>query len=263
MIIQQVSVKNLVTKSKIPGVDFVINPYIGCPHNCIYCYAEYMCRFSGHPEPWGSFVDVKRSLTPFKPAALFRQRVLLCSATDPYNLCEQEYLRTREILKQLIYAQARVSILTKSALVVRDIDLFKQLYQCEIGFSFSTADENVRKIMEPGASSIENRLKALQTLHQAGLPTVVMAAPLLPGISDWKALIQATQPFTTLYRFDQLNLRPGFQKKFISLIAAHYPHALPLYSEIYLRENQTYWQQLKKEIETYAHEQSLPVEVLF
>lgn len=263
MIVQQVSVKSILAKSKIPGVDFVINPYVGCPHNCIYCYAEYMRKFTGHNEPWGTFLDVKIPQTPLKPAALFHANVLLCSATDPYNPYEKEYQRTRQILKHLIYAQARVSILTKSDLVVRDIDLLKQLYRCEVGFSFSCVDEDTRKLLEPGASSIQDRLAALAAVHQAGLNTAVMAAPLLPGISDWKAIVQATRLYNTTYRFDRLNLRPGFQKKFISLVAAHYPHLLPLYSEMYLKENDSYLQAQKQEIQDYMQEQHLLADIFF
>lgn len=263
MRLQHVPVKNLLSKSKIPRVDFVINPYIGCPHNCVYCYAEYMRKVTGHAEPWGSFVDIKMTQTPLKPAVLFHKHVLLCSATDPYNFCEKDHQVTRNTLKQLVYAQACVSILTKSSLVVRDIDLFKQMYQCEVGFSFSCVDEHLRQQVEPGASSIQERLEALQLIHQAGLSTAVMAAPLLPGISDWKAIVAATRPYTDTYRFDKLNLRPGFQKKFISFVAEHYPQALPLYSEIYLHENTVYWQQLKNEIQAYAADQGLKVEVFF
>ncbi len=263
MIIRHVSVKNILTKSKIPGFDFVINPYIGCPHNCIYCYAEYMRKFTGHNEPWGTFLDVKIAQTPIKPAVLFHADVLLCSATDPYNPYEEKYQRTRQILQHLIYAQAKVSILTKSALVTRDLDLLKQLYQCEVGFSFSSVDEDVRQMVEPGTSTITTRLEALATIHQAGLSTAVMAAPLLPGISDWKAIIEATSPYTSTYRFDSLNLRPGFQKKFISLIALRYPQLLPLYSEIYLKGNNSYLKTLKREIQAYALAQNLQVEIFF
>ena len=263
MKVQTVPAKTFLSKSKIPGVDYVINPYIGCPHNCIYCYAEYMRKFTGHEEEWGTFLDIKSCEVPLKPAQLFHRKVMLCSATDPYNPVEEEQQLTRKLLKQLIYCQADVSILTKSALVVRDIDLFKQLYRCEVGFSFSSVDEQFCALAEPGASSAQQRTQALKTIHQEGIFTVVMAAPLLPGISDWKSIVEKTRPYTNFYRFDGLNLRPGFQKKVISFIAAHYPHTLPLYSEIYLRGNNTYWQQLAQEIRTYCAENHLKADLFF
>ena len=96
-------VKTLLSKSKIAGFDYVINPYVGCPHKCIYCYAEYMRKFSGHSEEWGEFLDVKQCETPLKPAKLFRTNVMLSSVTDPYNAYEKEYGLTRKLLKQLVY----------------------------------------------------------------------------------------------------------------------------------------------------------------
>lgn len=263
MNIQHIPVKTFISKSKIPGVDYVINPYVGCPHNCVYCYAEFMRKFTGHTEPWGDFLDVKCCECPLKPAALFHAKVLLCSATDAYNPYEKEYQLTRKLLNQLIFCQADVRILTKSSLVVRDLDLLKQLYRCEVGFSFSSVDEDFCQLAEPGASSVAERLEALKQIHASGLTTAVMAAPLLPGISDWKAIVEKTRPYTNSYRFDGLNLRPGFQKKVISFIAKYYPHTLPLYSEIYLRGNMNYWQNLHQEIKTYFREQNLEGEIFF
>ncbi len=263
MKIQLVPTKNLLSKSKIPGVDFVINPYVGCPHNCIYCYADYMRKFTGHTEPWGSFVDIKQPLTPLKPALLFHTHVMLCSTTDPYNPLEEQYQLTRRILEQLVQAQAYVSILTKSDLVVRDIDLLKQLERCEVGFSFSSVDKSVCQQLEPGAASPDKRLAALKTVSQAGLFTVVMAAPLIPGISDWKSIITATQEYTNEYRFDKLNLKPGFQKKVISFIAANYPHLVPLYSDIYLKGNLRYWQELAQQINPFCQQQKISSTIFF
>ncbi len=256
-------VKTYVAKSKIPGVDYVINPYVGCPHRCMYCYAEYMRKFSGHSEPWGEFLDVKMCDTPLRPTHLFHQKVLLSSVTDPYNPFEKKYELTRRLMTQLVACQAYVSILTKSALVLRDIDLLKKLPQCEVALSFSTVDEKVRQQVEPDTSTISEKIEALKMLHQAGIPTAVMAAPLLPGISNWKAIVEATAPYVKHFRFDSLNMRATFQHKLIDFIDVHYPHLLPLYNEIYLQEKRAYWHELKQEIETYARKHTLAMEVFF
>ncbi len=256
-------VKTFVAKSKIPGVDYVINPYVGCPHSCLYCYAEYMRKFSGHSEPWGEFLDVKMCNTPLRPTQLFHQTVMLSSVTDPYNPFEKKYKLTRQLLTQLIACQAYVSILTKSALVTRDIDLLKNLPQCEVALSFSTVDEKTRQQIEPRTSTVTEKIDALKTLHQAGISTAVMAAPLLPGISDWKAIVEATAPYVTHFRFDRLNMRATFRHKLMDFIDVYYPHLLTLYHEIYLREKDAYWEQLHREIENYAKAQHLSVEIFF
>ncbi len=256
-------VKTYLSKSKIPGVDYVINPYIGCPHKCVYCYAEYMRKFTGHPEEWGDFLDVKICDTPLKPAKLFRMRVMLSSVTDPYNPYEKQYELTRRMLKQLAFSQAYACILTKSALVLRDLDLLKQMPGSEVALSFSSADERFQELAEPGASSVEKKINALKTLHENGIKTAVMAAPLLPGISDWKAIIEATRPYTDRYGFDSLNMRPAYQKKVMSFVAEHYPHLLSLYADIYLKEENSYWVKLEQEILQYCRTANIPAEVYF
>lgn len=258
-----IPVKTYLSKSKIPGAGYVINPYVGCPHRCLYCYAEYMRKFTAHTEPWGEFLDVKLCNTPLHPAQLFHQHVMLSSVTDAYNPFEKKYEITRRILEQLVACQAYVSVLTKSALVTRDIDLFKQLPGCEVAFSFSTVDETVRQVIEPGASTVQERLNALKTVYEAGLPTAVMAAPLLPGISDFKAIVKAAMPYTSTFRFDSLNMRSTFQHKLMDFIDVHYPHLLPLYNEIYLQGKRTYWHELEQEIKAFCRAQGVAAETFF
>ena len=261
--ITTVPVKTYVTTSKIPGAGYVINPYVGCPHRCLYCYAEFMRKFTAHTEPWGDFLDVKLCDRPLHPAQLFHQHIMLSSVTDAYNCFEKKYEVTRRILRQLVQCQAYVSVLTKSALVVRDIDLLTQLPACEVAFSFSTADETLRQELEPGASPVAERVDALKTLHEAGLQTAVMAAPLLPGVSDFKQIVDACAPYTKSFRFDSLNMRTTFQHKLMDFIDVNYPHLLPLYNDIYLRGDRTYWHKLACEITDYCAARGVEAEIFF
>jgi len=261
--IRQVPVKTFVSASKIPGVDYVINPYVGCPHKCMYCYAEYMRKFSGHDEKWGDFLDVRTCSVPLKPAKLFHTHVLLSSVTDPYNPYEREYQLMRPLLKQLQICQAYVHILTKSALVIRDLDLLKQLPQCEVMFSFSSAEDTFRQLAEPEASCVQDKIDALKLLHEQGLDTGVMIAPIMPGLTDWKTIVQQTHPYTRHYNFDSLNMRPAYQRRVFDFIENHYPSVLPLYTDIYLHENNSYWEKLAAEIRTYVNEQRLDASIFF
>lgn len=256
-------VKTYLSKSKIPGFDYVINPYIGCPHKCVYCYAEYIRKFTGHPEEWGDFLDVKTCDVPLKPSKLFHTRVMLSSVTDPYNPYEKQYERTRRMLKELQFCQAYVFILTKSALVLRDVDILKKMPGSEVALSFSSADERFRELAEPGAAGVEEKINVLKTLHENGIKTAVMAAPILPGISDWKAIIETTLPYTDRYGFDSLNMRPAYQKKVMAFIGTHYPDLLSLYADIYLKEETSYWSKLEQEIAQYCREQNIPADIYF
>lgn len=257
-------VKTYLSKSKIPGFDYVINPYVGCPHKCVYCYAEYMRKFTGHSEEWGEFLDVKACDVPLRPSKLFRARVMLSSVTDPYNPYEEQYELTRKMLRQLLICQAHVYILTKSSLVLRDLEFFKQMARCEIALSFSSSDDAFRQLAEPGSSSVADKIAALKTLHEAGVKTAVMAAPLFPGLTDWKNIIALTRPYTDRYGFDSLNMRPAYQKKVIGFMEKHYPQLLPLYSDIYLREEPgDYWIKLGQEITEFCRKENIPADVYF
>jgi len=258
-----VPVKNYLSPSKIRGVDFVINPYVGCPHKCLYCYAEYMRKFSAHSEPWGNFLDVKLCQTPLRPSQIFRRNILLSSVTDPYNIFEKKYEITRSLLRQLIAAEAHICVITKSSLVVRDIDLLSQARSCEVHLSFSTADENLRRLLEPYASSVADKVDALRQLHQAGISTTIMAAPLLPAISDWRQIVETTRPFTDFYRFDGLNLRTPAQKRVLDFIDTHYPQFLSLYGKIYVQEDASYYKELAGEIRAYCQAQAIKAEIFF
>lgn len=101
MIINEVEVKSIVTKTGVPAGDHVINPYIGCPHRCMYCYADYMRRFTGHGEKCGDFLDVKIYPKKLKLSGLAGKKVVFCSVTDAYNPFEKKYRVTRNLLEQL------------------------------------------------------------------------------------------------------------------------------------------------------------------
>ena len=257
------SVKTLLSKSKISGFDYVINPYVGCPHKCVYCYAEFMRKFSGHSEPWGDFLDVKECVTHTHPAKLFRTRVMISSVTDPYNIYEERFKLTRNILSQLRLAQAEVSIFTKSPLVLRDIDLLKDMWKAEVCFSFATADDSFRQLAEPNSPSLQSRLNALRVLYENKIRTAVMIAPIFPDITDWEKIIELTHPFTNRYTFDSLNMRPAYQKKVISFIEKNFPQHLPVYCDIYLEDKTTYWDDLAPRIEDVCQKYNIPAEICF
>ncbi len=183
MKIKEVFAKSVLTKTAIPGFEYCINPYVGCGHGCRYCYAGFMKRFTGHKEPWGEFVDVKVNAPDLAKKQLRRAKrglVAIGTVTDPYQPLERKYRITRRILEALLEKQFPVNVLTRSSLCLRDIDLFKQFRDIRVGFSVTTHDEEIRKILEPWAPSIESRVQALGTLHQEKIRTYAFIGPMLP-----------------------------------------------------------------------------------
>jgi DNA repair photolyase len=182
MIVREIRAKSVLSASKV--YDYVVNPYVGCEHGCSYCYARFMKRFSGHPEPWGQFVDVKINapeLLGLEIKKKKRGRVWVSGVCDPYQPIEWRYKLTRACLEILVENGWPVVVQTRSPLVLRDRDILQKSADLEVGMSVTTALEKFRKIFEPAAPPIRERIRALGELHRAGVRTFVMIAPMLPG----------------------------------------------------------------------------------
>jgi DNA repair photolyase len=183
MKVKEILAKSILTKTAISGFDYCINPYVGCGHGCRYCYASFMKRFSGHLQPWGEFIDVKVNAPYLLRKQLRRAKrgvVALSTVTDPYQPVEKKYQLTRKCLEALLETQLSVNVLTRSPLCLRDIDLFKQFENIEVGLSITTHDEGIRKIFEPCSPSVLSRVKALTALRQEKIRTYAFIGPMLP-----------------------------------------------------------------------------------
>lgn len=244
--VREVRAVEMARPTNIPGYDYVINPYVGCPHRCAYCYASYMDNFDPHPDAWGSYVDVRLSDEPLPEDKLTGKRVFLSSVTDPYNPLEAEYRRTRSLLEELARIECSVEITTKINLVLRDIDVLKEMHDVVVNFSLNTLDENFRYAMD-NASSVAARLNALKTLHEEGIGTGIFVAPMFPEITDPVAIVDATKDFVDQYMFEDLQLRGTYRTNILKFIAGKYPHIYEIYEEIYVAKDLSYWDMVIEE----------------
>jgi DNA repair photolyase len=181
--------KTALSKSGL-SYDYTVNPYTGCLHGCLYCYANFMRRFSGHlQDPWGSFVDVKVNLLDVLAKELPRRSggsVWLSSVCDPYQQVEAKYKLTRGAI-QLIsrYPKFSISILTKNSLVLRDVDLLTRIRdRVDVGFTITTFSNEAQQIFEPHSSPVKDRIEAARRLNDAGLQTWAFIAPMLPYVTE-------------------------------------------------------------------------------
>jgi DNA repair photolyase len=185
MVIREIQAKSILSASKI--YDYVINPYIGCEHSCSYCYARFIKKFTGHTEPWGQFVDVKINAPELLKKEILKKKragVWISGLCDPYQPLEAKYELTRQCLEVLAFYDWPVSIQTRSALVLRDLEILKKFSQLQAGFSITTADDSIRTIFEPNAAPIDERISSLDELHRNGITTYAMIAPVLSGAED-------------------------------------------------------------------------------
>ncbi|MCH9764924.1 MAG: PA0069 family radical SAM protein [Alphaproteobacteria bacterium] len=188
--------RSILTRNDSPDISFdqSINPYRGCEHGCIYCYARPSHCYLGH----SAGVDFETQLYVKPDAAKLLEKELghprykvstiaLGSNTDPYQPIERQQKITRAILEVLERVRHPVAVVTKSALVTRDIDLLSRMAQqglAKVAISITTLDRKLARAMEPRASTPAKRLAALRELHEAGIPTAVMVAPIIPGLTD-------------------------------------------------------------------------------
>ncbi|MFB3880995.1 MAG: radical SAM protein [Armatimonadota bacterium] len=248
MVIREIEAAAVLTRSKLPASDYCINPYVGCAHGCAYCYARFMRRFTGHSEPWGAFVDVRTNAAAVLARQLRRHPppgvVLLGSVTDCYQPAERKHEVTRAILKVLTASELSVSILTKSDLVLRDIDILKELPKCEVGLTVTGLDDGVSSGFEPLASSATGRLNALQRLKAAGLRTYAFVGPILPGFTDVAAVVRKVAPATDFVMFEALNTSCGNAAALDALLRSKYPSIRDDF--LRLAKSSEYWDEIEE-----------------
>lgn len=257
IIIKETEVKSVLTKSNLPVSDYSVNPYVGCTHACKYCYTCFMKQFTNHAEPWGEFLDAKYWQLVKRPERYAGKELFFGSVTDPYNPQEEQYQRTRALLEQLKGSGIKLSIQTKSDLVLRDIDLIKTFPNARVGFSINTLDESFKDDMDR-AVSIERRLTVMKKLHDEGIRTTCFISPIFPEITDVKAIIERTRDMCNLIWLENLNLRGSYKTDILGYIKAKYPHLMLIYEEIYLHGSRLYWEELDKEMRSYAETVGLP-----
>lgn len=254
MIRKEKVVKSVLTKSKIG--EYAINSYIGCPHKCRYCYASFMKRFTNHPEEWGDFIDIKVPKEKINIEKIKGKNIFISTVTDPYNPYEAKYKRTREVLEQLQYSDSVIQIATKSKLILRDLDLLKNMKNLSVAISINTLDESFKSDMDR-ASSIKDRLETLQTLYNNGIYTILFMSPIFIGITNWKEIIEKTKSYINEYWFEDLNLRGAYKYSILRYIKEKYPNIYPLYETIYIQGNKQELIKMDNKIREYCDKNNI------
>ena len=249
----QLKVKTILTRSNLPIAGYSVNPYVGCTHACKYCYACFMKRFTGHTEPWGTFLDVKYWERIKIPKKYDGQTMIVGSVTDAYNPQEAQFCRTRAFLEEMQGSKINLIITTKSDLVVRDLDLIRTFPSPLISWSINTLNEAFKDDMDK-AVSIERRIAAMKRCHEEGIRTTCFISPIFPEITEVFGIIEKIKDFCDYIWLENLNLRGNFKADIMNYIAENYPDLLPLYRQIYNKNDRTYWEILDRKVSEYARE---------
>ena len=254
MKIREIEAKSIMTKSPVHG-GYTANPYAGCAHNCLYCYAKYLKDWTGHEqEQWGEYIDVKNwePLSEKQRNGLHGKSVFISSATDPYQPIESEYKRTRKLLEELKGVGMDVLIVTKSALVLRDWELLKEL-DATVALSINTLDENFKADMD-GASTIKERITTLKILHDQGIHSVCFMSPIFPGITDAPVIIETVTGKCDAVYLEHLVLCPPYKGPVMYYVRTHYPEYYDFYDRIFNKGELDLWWQFDFYMEQWAKE---------
>ena len=220
--------KSILSKSGIGGVDFAVNPYTGCLHGCVYCYATFMKKYSGHTERWGTFVDVKINAPEILDKNIHKaigKDISIGTVTDGYQPVEKQYQITRRLLQRFAQINTSVFIQTKSDLILRDLDIISSMANAEVCWTITTLDEEDRRVLEPGASPIRSRLDAMERFSSRNISVCAFLGPIMPFIDEQrisKLITAVIEAGVRRIYFDRLNyagshaveLRNALKKKY-------------------------------------------------
>ncbi|VVB89271.1 Radical SAM superfamily protein [uncultured archaeon] len=242
--IKEITVKTALSRSQLPGLEYALNPYRGCAHACVYCYAPSVIhRDEGK---WGELVEVKVNLPRILSKELRIKKkgiVGLGTVTDPYQPAEKKYEVTRLCLELLLLQDFPVCIQTKSSLVLRDVDLLRQFSNLEVGITLTALDDGVRARMEPGASSAGERLHAVSELTRNGICTWIFLGPVMPYFTDVEALVDVIAEVKPKYVLvEKLRLKEGVWERVREFVQGFKPELLREYERIFLRGEDYYGQ---------------------
>jgi DNA repair photolyase len=237
VVYEQIDTKSALNRVKGMPFDWSLNPYVGCPHACRYCYSRaYNARYRERDvgEAFDKNVEVKTNFAERLRSELKRRpagSVAMGTATDPYQPIEGKYRLTRRCLEALVDYPMPTSIVTKGPLVVRDIDVLTELdrkTELTVFFSVPCVDEEIVRKTDPGTAPPRQRLRALRMLREAGLDAAVLCMPVLPGISDSEESLDAaaraaSEAGATAFRHRSLKIDAEIQQYYEDFLAAEFP----------------------------------------
>lgn len=246
--VREITCKSVINRVKGMPFDWSINPYRGCRHACVYCYARPTHEYLGlgTDQEFEEVIFAKVNAPEVVRTELRRrswrgETVVIGTATDPYQQAESRYRITRGILEAFRDARNPLSITTKSPMVLRDLDLLADLARdtfVAVSFTVTTLDEGLWKAIEPTTAKPRKRLEAMRALRERGIQSGVFLSPVLPGLTDDEGHLEEVIAAAAAYgadfvRSEVLRLGPGIDETYLPFLAAHRPDLVEYYRRLY------------------------------
>jgi len=252
----------ILTQCTLKNFNFQIDPYIGCEHYCYYCYAlkEAETDWAREIQIYENVVEqLSRELIKIKP-----QSIYLGYKTDPYQPCEEKHQQTRKVLQLLLEKGFSASILTKSNLVTRDIDLLQKMKNSSISVSVAFNDDDTRKLFEGKTINTDDRIEALKKIKNAGIRTSALLCPVIPYITEPISLIKKLAPYTNTIWVYGLSILERTEQNWLNtekILKQHYPKLKDQIESVIFSKDHSYWKELKHELLILQKENKLNLDV--
>jgi len=260
--------KTALSPSKLPGLEYSLNPYMGCEHGCIYCYSRAIFRNREIAMNWGKFSKAKQNIFEILAHEIKRKPrgvVGVSTVTDPYQPIESKMQLTRKCLKILANNNFPTSIQTKSILVLRDIDIMKPK-KFDVGVTITTMDRDLARKLEPRASPPDARAHVLEELAPRGFETWIFLGPIIPEINDSKEsiaqIIEVAKKTKSKLMYDKLNLKQWVLESMAPFLDQEKP-GLAQQLHAILGAKSDYWHKISSMVESTCKEMSVRCEPAF
>ena len=254
--------REILSPCGLKDLDYQVDTYVGCEHYCYYCYAlsQAETNWSKEIQTYKNIVDqLSEEIDKISP-----QTIYMGYHTDPYQPCEIEYHQTRKVLELFLKKGFSASILTKSDLVVRDIDILKEMNGAAVSVSVAFNDNSTRRLFEANTMDTEKRIEALRQLKEAGVRTGALVCPVIPYITDAIQLINMLAPYTDLIWIYGLSINDRSGQNWLNIKKILSGQPVDLIEQIepvIFSKDHSYWAELRESLEMLKKDRKLNLKI--
>jgi len=241
--------RKILSPCGLKDLDYQVDTYVGCEHYCYYCYALTQAETD-----WSKEILIHKEITHQLSKEIDKvspQTIYIGYHTDPYQPCEAEFHQTRKALELLKEKRFSASILTKSDLVVRDIDILKEMKSAAVSVSVAFNDNRTRQLFEANTMATEKRIEALRQLKEAGLRTGALVCPVIPYITDAIQLIEMLIPYTDEIWVYGLSINDRLGQNWLNIqkiLSSQFPDVVEQIESAIFSKEHVYWEQLRENL---------------